>query len=66
VYQEVDNLAFNGPGRVAFAFGPGAHFLLEGLVQLDVYVALGVRPVGTQANPERFTVAASAILQKAF
>jgi hypothetical protein len=66
VYQEVDNLAFNGPGRVAFAFGPGAHFLLEGLVQLDVYLALGVRPVGTQANPERFTVAASAILQKAF
>jgi hypothetical protein len=65
-YMQVDNMAETGPLRVAFSFGPGAHFLLEGLVQLDLYLSFALRPVGTLANPEQFTVAASALLQKAF
>jgi hypothetical protein len=66
IYSPVESLQDTGQLRAAFDFGPGAHFLLEGLLQLDMYFTVGVRPVGTTANPERFTLAASAQLQKAF
>ena len=47
-------------------FGPGIHWLVGGLLQLDLYVALGARPRGTDANPEKFSAAVSLLLQKAF
>ena len=55
-----------GPVQVAFAVGPGAHLLLEGMFQLDFYLMFGLRPQGTQTNATRFAVAASANLGKAF
>ncbi len=45
---------------VADAFGPGLHFLIEGMLQLDIYVAFGFR------SDHRFATAASAMLQKVF
>src|SRR6185369_5706661 len=49
LYTEVNRLLDRGPVHVAVSVGPGAHLLLEGIVQVDFYVAFGLRPEGTLA-----------------
>jgi hypothetical protein len=60
VFAELDRQNQTETLRVANSFGPGFHALIEGMLQLDIYVAFGFRSDG------RFDTAASALLQKVF
>jgi hypothetical protein len=62
VFQELDRNRGDGVRivRVANAFGPGLHLLIESMFQLDMYMAFGFRSDG------RFDTALSALLEKVF
>lgn len=62
LYTKVDRTRDSGPLAVAFALTPGIHFLLDGMFQLDIYGAFGLRPV----PGDFFAFAFSALLLKAF
>ncbi|MHB8879406.1 MAG: hypothetical protein ACYC8T_37400, partial [Myxococcaceae bacterium] len=60
VFGELDRENGTERLRVANSFGPGLHLLIEGMMQLDIYVAFGFKSDG------KFDTAASAMLLKVF
>ena len=44
IYTAHNRITDQGPLQFASSVGPGAHLLLEGMFQLDMYLTIGLRP----------------------